>query len=138
MIEFSSQTEFELEDVDEVSNWISSVIVAEGFAEGDISYVFCSDDYLHGINLEFLEHDTLTDIISFDYSLGKQIHGEIFISIDRVTENAKEFGTTFINELHRVIIHGILHYFGYKDKSEEDVELMRSKEDAALALRLFV
>lgn len=138
MIEFSSQTDFNLDKEDQISKWISSIIASEGFAEGDISYVFCSDDYLLGINVEFLNHDTFTDIISFDYSLGKQIHGEIFISVDRVAENAETFNTGFENELHRVIIHGVLHYCGYKDKSEADIELMRSKEGAALEQRLFV
>lgn len=138
MIEFSSRTNFKLEKEELVSKWISSIITSEGFEEGDISYVFCNDDYLHGMNVEFLKHDMLTDIISFDYSLGKQIHGEIFISVDRIAENAITFETGFENELHRVVIHGILHYCGYKDKSEEDIELMRSKENAALEQRLFV
>ncbi len=138
MIEFSSQTDFKLKKEDQVSKWISSIIASEEFTEGDISYVFCDDNYLHGINLEFLNHDTLTDIISFDYSLGKQIHGEIFISVDRVADNAESFKTEFDNELHRVIIHGVFHYCGYKDKSQADIKLMRSKEDEALEQRLFV
>ncbi len=137
MIEFSYQTDFKLEKETEVSNWISAVISSEGFAEGDINYVFCDDNYLLGINKEFLNHDTFTDIVSFDYSLGKQIHGEIYISVDRVTENSKNYDSEFEAELHRVIIHGILHYCGYKDKSEEEKREMRLKEEGALAQRLF-
>jgi probable rRNA maturation factor len=138
MIDFSYQTEFKLNSGMNVSKWISDVILTEGFVEGDISYVFCDDEFLLGINREFLDHDTLTDIISFDYSLGKQIHGEIYISVERVAENAIRFNSEFNTELHRVIIHGILHYCGYKDKSEATAKLMRLKEDEALAKRLFV
>ncbi len=138
MIEFSSQTDFELKNQSDISDWISSIINIEGYAEGDISYVFCNDEYLLGINKEFLGHDTFTDIISFDYSLGKQIHGEIFISVDRVLENAETFKTGFDNELHRVIIHGVLHYCGYKDKNEAQKKEMRIKEDAALKSRSFI
>ena len=93
---------------------------------------------LHALqNIEFLNHDTLTDIISFDYTMGKLISGDIFISIDRVIENAKTFNTDFNDELNRVMIHGILHYCGYKDKTDEDKSLMRSKEDYYLSLRKF-
>ncbi|RMA66009.1 rRNA maturation RNase YbeY [Ulvibacter antarcticus] len=138
MIDFSSQTDYELQQEGEVSKWISTIIASEEFAEGDISYVFCDDDYLHNLNKEFLDHDTLTDIISFDYSLGKQIHGEIYISVDRVLDNSKTFETAFIDELHRVMIHGILHYCGYKDKSKADATLMREKENSALKSRTFL
>jgi len=138
MIEFSSQNDFKLEKDIAIADWISSVIISEEFAEGDISYVFCDDSYLLGINKEFLNHDTLTDIVSFDYSLGKEIHGEIFISVERVAENADTFKTGFDNELHRVMIHGILHYCGYTDKTETDKKLMRTKEDEALKERLFI
>lgn len=138
MIDFSYQTEFKLSYENDISNWIGDVIVAEDFAEGDISFIFCDDEFLHGINKEFLNHDTLTDIISFDYSLGKQIHGEIYISVERVAENAISFGTKFNDELQRVIVHGILHYCGYKDKTETESEEMKQKEDDALNMRLFV
>ncbi|GHC44353.1 rRNA maturation RNase YbeY [Ulvibacter litoralis] len=138
MIDFAYQNDFKLENEAAVASWISSIISSEDFAEGDISYVFCDDDYLHNLNKEFLDHDTLTDIISFDYSMGTQIHGEIYISVDRVAENAEAFETGFLNELHRVIIHGILHYCGYKDKTESEAALMRSKEEAALLKRNFV
>ncbi len=138
MIEFYSETEFELTNGAEVEKWISSVISSEGFEEGDITYVFCSDEYLHKLNLQFLNHDTLTDVISFDNSLGKQVHGEIYISIDRVRENASEFGAVIMDELHRVMVHGVLHFCGYKDKTSDEEKRMRLKEDEALNARIFV
>jgi len=138
MIDFSYQTAFELSSSDEIANWISGIIAAEGFEEGDISYIFCDDDYLYSLNKEFLDHDTLTDIISFDYSLGKEIHGEIYISVDRVTDNAVNFKTEFNDELHRVIIHAILHFCKYKDKTAAEARVMRLKEEQALKQRLFV
>ncbi|PKA82935.1 rRNA maturation RNase YbeY [Ulvibacter sp. MAR_2010_11] len=133
MIDFFSETDFDLKNTSEISKWISGVITAEDFEEGDISVVFCDDAFLHKLNVEYLKHDTLTDIISFDYSLGKQIHGEIYISVERVRENALTYSVSFEEELHRVIIHGILHYCGYKDKSDNDSSLMRTKENEALA-----
>ncbi len=129
MISFNYETQFELDNWNEISNWISSVISSEKFKEGDINYVFCDDDYLLKLNIEFLNHDTLTDIISFDNSIGKILHGDIFISIERVKENAKNFNVSFQVELQRVMVHGILHYCGYKDKTEEDSKLMRYKEN---------
>ena len=118
MISFSTETTFELPKSEAISLWLSSIILKEDHSEGEISIVFCNDDYLHKLNLEFLNHDTLTDVISFDYSIGKQVHGEIFISIDRVKENATEFNQTFQTELSRVMAHGILHFCGYKDKTK--------------------
>lgn len=129
MIDFNYETDFLLEHELKVSAWISSVISQEHLKEGEINYVFCDDDYLHKLNVEFLNHDTLTDIISFDYTMGKLISGDIFISIERVKENAIEFGVGFFEELHRVIIHGILHYCGYKDKTDADKITMRTKEN---------
>ena len=135
MISFNYETDFKLDNEDQISRWISNTIEEENCNEGEINYIFCSDDYLHKINVEFLNHDTLTDIISFDYSVGKELHGDIYISVDRVKENALEFNTTFADELARVIIHGILHYCGYKDKTEADADLMRSKENYYLLRR---
>lgn len=129
MINFNYETEFHLVNEQTISKWISNTILNEGCKEGDINYVFCDDDYLFKLNVEFLQHDTLTDIISFDYSVGKELHGDVFISIERVEDNAQELGVLFKDELHRVMIHGILHYCGYKDKEEEDKALMRQKED---------
>ena len=138
MIEFYSETDFHLDNPEEISNWISTIITNENHELGEITFVFCDDGYLHKLNVDFLNHDTLTDIISFDNSLGKQVHGEIYISIDRVKENAEIFKVLFLDELHRVIIHGILHFCGYKDKTDTDAMLMRKKEDEALAQRNFI
>ena len=138
MIDFFSETVFNLQNSKEVTRWISKIINDEKREEGDISYIFCDDQYLHKLNLEFLNHDLLTDIISFDNSLGKQINGEIFISIERVKENANVYKTNFEDELHRVIIHGILHYCGFNDKTKVEAPLMRKKEDEALSKRMFV
>ncbi|MBR9913563.1 MAG: rRNA maturation RNase YbeY [Algicola sp.] len=129
MISFNYETDFQLENQKVLSEWISNTIQSEGCKAGEINYIFCDDAYLYKLNLEYLNHDTLTDIISFDYSVGKELHGDIYISVERVTENAKDFKVSFHNELHRVMIHGILHYCGYKDKTDKDAELMRKKED---------
>src|SRR5690606_35708170 len=110
MISFNYESDFVLEDETSYSSWLSAVIRSENKTEGDVNYVFCDDDYLHGLNVEYLNHDTLTDIISFDYSVGNELHGDIFISVERVAENATEFGESFENELRRVMVHGILHY----------------------------
>ena len=134
MIDFIYETDFRLINEDRISRWITDSIKSEGFKEGDITYVFCSDDYLYQINVDFLKHYNYTDIISFDYKLGKTLHGEIYISVDRVIDNAKTYNVEFYNELCRVMIHGILHYCGYKDKSENEIELMREKEDYYLSV----
>ena len=134
MIDFNYETEFTLENEDAISNWISNVIRSENKKEGEINYIFCDDEYLLQINQEHLQHDYYTDIISFDYTVGNEINGDLFISVDRVKENAQEFNVSFDDELKRVIVHGVLHYCGYKDKSEVDELLMRSKEDEKLAM----
>jgi len=134
MIEFNFETNVVLKNESNIKYWISNIIAAEGFELGEIIYIFCDDDFLHKLNMEYLKHDTLTDIISFDYRMGEQLNGEIYISVERVLENAQDFNTEFETELHRVIIHGILHFCGYMDKSEEDQRLMRSKENDALQL----
>ena len=138
MIEFYSETDFKIEDTMALNRWISEVVLHENHELGELTYVFCDDEYLHKLNLQFLNHDTLTDIISFDNSLGKQIHGEVYISIERVKENASIYGVAFIEELHRVIIHGVLHFCGYQDKSEKQQEVMTGKENEALGLRTFI
>ncbi len=129
MINFNYETDFSLKNEAEVSNWILNTISEESHKLEEINYVFCDDEYLHKLNVEFLNHDTLTDIISFDYSIGKLIQGDIFISIERVKDNAKDFSVPFEEELNRVIIHGVLHYCGYKDKTDEDAKIMREKEN---------
>ncbi|RRJ94170.1 rRNA maturation RNase YbeY [Flavobacterium macacae] len=134
MISFNYETDFELSDETAISNWLSQVILSESKKEGDINYVFCDDEYLHKINVEYLDHDTLTDIISFDYSIGNELHGDIFVSVERVADNAKDYEVTFDEELKRVLVHGILHYAGYKDKSEDDELKMRQKEEEKMAM----
>jgi rRNA maturation RNase YbeY len=134
MINFNYESDFKLNDEARLAKWIASVIEAEGFKYEEINYIFCDDDYLHSINVEFLNHDTLTDIISFDYSVGKILQGDIYISTERVADNAADFNETFDNELHRVMIHGVLHYCGYKDKTDEESVVMRSKENYYLKL----
>lgn len=134
MIQFNYETDFKLDNEETTTNWISKCIEARGFTEGEINYIFCDDDYLLKLNVEFLEHDTLTDIISFDYTIGKLISGDIFISVERVKENAKTFNQTIDNEVNRVIIHGILHYMGYQDKTEDAKKEMRVEEDKCLAM----
>lgn len=134
MIEFNYHTDFSLSNEEGLTSWIEEVVSKLGFHTGDIEYNLVNDDDLYELNLEYLNHDTLTDIISFDYSVGDFIHGEIFISLDRVRENALEFNVDFLDELHRVMIHGILHYCGINDESEEEAAEMRLKENWALGL----
>ena len=129
MISFDYESDFILTNEAVFSNWIEDVITSESYVLGEVNYIFCNDEYLHKINLEFLKHDTLTDIITFDNTVGKTIYSDIFISVERVEDNAKDFKVTFEEELKRVIIHGVLHLCGYKDKSETDAALMRSKEN---------
>ncbi len=134
MISFNYETKFKLNKKADYSNWLSRVILSENKKEGDINYIFCDDDFLIEINQQYLNHDTLTDIISFDYSVGNELHGDIFISVQRVQENAAEFKVAFEEELLRVMVHGLLHYCGYKDKSAEDEKEMRLKEDEKIKL----
>ncbi|MFH6966024.1 rRNA maturation RNase YbeY [Flavobacterium sp. FlaQc-28] len=134
MINFNYETEFILDNEQAFSDWLSAVIVSENKNEGEINYIFCDDEYLHKINVEYLDHDTLTDIISFDYTVGNELNGDIFVSIERVEDNAKDFNVSFEEELKRVLAHGILHYCGYKDKSDTEAEFMRSKEDEKIAM----
>ncbi len=117
--------------------WINSVISSENKVKGDICFIFCSDNYLLKKNHQFLNHDTFTDIITFDYTEDNRgmISGDIFISIDRVKENSDNLNIPFENELHRVMIHGILHLMGYKDKTKAQKSLMRMKEDICLSLQ---
>jgi probable rRNA maturation factor len=134
MISFNYETDFELQDETKISDWLSKVILSENKKEGEINYIFCDDEYLLEINQQYLDHDTLTDIISFDYSVGNELHGDIYISIERVRDNASDFAVSFEEEFLRVMVHGILHYSGYKDKSEEDEQLMREKENDKIKL----
>lgn len=137
MIDFNYLLDFELSEEKELASWLQFVLDQEDRDLGEVSYIFCNDDYLLDINNKHLKHNTLTDIISFDYSLGKVVSGDVYISVDRVRENARINDVAFRDELHRVMAHGILHYIGYKDKSEDDKSEMRSKEDYYLSLRTF-
>lgn len=134
MISFNYELDFTLVDEYKYTSWIGAILESEGFIEGEINYIFCTDEYLHKINVDYLDHDTYTDIISFDYTDGKIISGDIFISIDRVRDNALDLGVLFSNELLRVMSHGILHYCGYLDKTDEEERTMRSKEDEKIRL----
>ncbi len=134
MISFNYETDFELDNEEQYEDWISRIIESEGFEEGEINYIFCDDEYLHKINVEYLDHDTLTDIISFDYTVGNLIQGDIFVSVERVQDNANDFKVSFEEELKRVLSHGVLHYCGYKDKSPKDEALMRSKEEEKMQM----
>ena len=134
MIDFT----FEQIDVFELNNdliisWLIHVSSSENKVCGPISIIFCSDDYLLSVNNEYLDHDFFTDIITFDYSSNSEISGDLFISIDRVKENAITFNVAFIQELYRVLVHGVLHLCGYGDKSSEEELIMRSKEDFYLS-----
>ncbi len=132
---------YNFEDVDQadintslIGKWISAVLLSHERLEKEISYIFCSDTYILDINREYLNHDYFTDIITFDYCEGNLISGDIFISLDTVRSNAKDYNTSFTEELHRVIIHGILHLIGFKDKTLSEAQLMRQKENDALLL----
>ena len=132
---FHSECDFTLSKQDARSRWIINSIINEGKRVGGVSFVFCTDEYLLEKNIQFLDHDTYTDIITFDYCEGDIISGDIFVSVERVIENANAFGVDFEDELDRVLIHGVLHLAGYQDKSKEEVNTMREKEDFYLSLR---
>lgn len=134
MVNFFYEIEGVSIDENLTRKWINDIIVSENKSEGEINFIFCNDEYLLKINQDFLNHDTYTDIISFDNSLGKEIHGEIYISYERVQENAFEFNESLDREMKRVIAHGILHFCGYKDKTDEEVTLMRLKEDEKITM----
>lgn len=131
-------TDFILEEQPEIIGWIQQVVTAHQYQLENLTFVFCSDPYLHQVNVEFLNHDTLTDIITFDNADDSDvIEGDVFISVDRVRENAGVFNVSFRDELHRVIIHGVLHLLGYKDKELLSRTAMRHREDTFLSLRSF-
>lgn len=134
MIEFSSQNEFVLDNEERIEKWLKAIALKESYGIDSLGYVFCCDDFLLDINKKFLDHDTLTDIVTFDYTEGKILNGEIYISTDRVAENAEQFEVSFNTELLRVISHGLLHMCGYGDKTDEEKNNMRAKEDECLIL----
>ncbi|WP_350293360.1 rRNA maturation RNase YbeY [uncultured Croceitalea sp.] len=133
-IEFNYEIAYRLDKESNYTDWINKLITSQGSFLGNLSYIFCDDAFLLDINLKYLNHDTLTDIITFDYSEDNTISGDIFISIERVNENATKFKVDFEEELLRVMSHGILHLLGYNDKTDDDKDLMRKKENEMMRL----
>lgn len=136
MVDYSFEDVPEIDNfsIDFYDNWLSKVASIENKILGDVTLIFCSNEYLLKINQEYLNHDYYTDIITFDYTEDNIICGDLFISLEMVTENAISNNVPFINEVNRVVVHGILHLIGYKDKSDEDSKLMRKKENQMLDL----
>lgn len=139
LIEFITEDiEFTLINQNEITDWLNQIILKHGYQLENLTYVFCSDEYLHDMNLEYLNHDTYTDIITFDNADDAGvIESDIFISIDRVKENAQLLGTSFPDELHRVMVHGVLHLLGFDDKTPELKAQMQQEEDRSLKARNF-
>jgi rRNA maturation RNase YbeY len=134
-VRFSCQcVNLEQLEAEKIKRWVTEVVARRGKRVGNINYLFCDDEYLLGVNRQYLNHDTYTDIITFDYVAGGLISGDIMISVDRVGENAVKYGATFEQELHRVIIHGVLHLLGQGDKSDSEATEMRRQEEEALSL----
>lgn len=132
---YFQDTDFKFRDRRKTNEWLKLAAESEIRRIGNISIIFCSDNYVLDINQKYLQHDYFTDIITFDYCGGDRLSGDLFISVDSVRENSVEFGTEFKDELNRVIIHGLLHLVGYDDHTEKDIKLMRSKENYYLSLR---
>ena len=133
MIAFEYLKTEDITEINQNKKWLNQVISNEAKEEGDITYIFCDDDYLLEKNIRFLNHNTLTDVITFDYCEGNSVSGDIFISIERVKENSEVFKVEFLTELNRVMVHGLLHLLGYKDKTERESNLMRKKENYYLS-----
>ena len=134
IINFYSENDFELQDRLLYEAWLKEVIASENKKLEEVSYIFCDDEYLLEINQKYLDHDTYTDIISFDNCVGNILAGDIFISTERVAENAREYSVDFQEELRRVLAHGILHFCGYRDKTEEESAEMRRKEEEKMKM----
>ena len=133
-INFENRTDHEILSWEKVTPWLEELCAKHGYNAGDISYLFCNDDYLLEINQQYLNHDTLTDIITFDYTFGKKVSADILISLERIEDNAKDFNVTYKQELCRVMAHGVLHCIGFKDKSESEAKKMRQAEEEAIQL----
>ena len=129
MINYQYIENQELSNRDKISLWLDSVVEEEGRQIGELVYVFCKDNYLLEKNIQFLNHNTLTDVITFDYCEGQIINGDILISTERVNENSNIYKVNYLTELHRVMLHGLLHLLGYNDKNEKDTKTMREKEN---------
>lgn len=134
MISFHYELDFNLEPEISYRDWIERIVLSEEYQSGEISYIFCDDEYLARLHKKYLNQDTLTDIITFDYTEEKTVAGDIFISVDRLKENAGALATGFKDELLRVMCHGLLHMMGYNDKSGPEEELMREKEDEKMTM----
>ncbi len=134
-IQFHSECDFNLTRPSLREDWLSELAEKEGKKIEAVNYIFCDDEYLHKVNVEFLNHDNYTDIITFDYGIGAELVSDIFVSVERVQDNAREYRVAFEDELDRVLAHGILHLCGYKDKTPADEALMREKENYYLSLR---
>ena len=134
MINYNYLIDFKLPTETTYDLWITEACKTEGFLIYELNYIFCDDTYLLKINQDYLQHDYLTDIITFDYVSGKNISGDLYISIERIKENAEEFNVSFDNELKRVMVHGVLHLMGYSDKSEAATAEMRAKEEEKIKL----
>lgn len=134
MIDFHYETDFSIEDETKFADWISRLVNSENCDYSQLDFIFCDDEYLLKINQDYLNHDTYTDIITFPYEDLNGLAGDIFISVQRVGENAVDYGVDFDAELKRVMAHGVLHLIGYGDKSEEETLLMRFKEDEKIKL----
>ncbi len=132
---FTEDTAFAFKEKRLTSRWLKAVAAAEAKQLGEVAIIFCSDNYILDVNIKYLQHDYYTDIITFDYCEGNSLSGDLFISVDSVRENASFYGTEFPVELNRVIVHGLLHLIGYDDHCEEDIAVMRAKENYYLALR---
>lgn len=133
----AADLDFELENQKEVAAWLENSIINEGFDPGEITFVFTSDASLLEMNQTYLNHDTYTDVIGFDYSEDKTISGDIYISIERIRDNAIKYAVNSAEELHRVMIHGLLHFCGYSDNATDDKAIMKDREDYCLSLRAF-
>ena len=129
MIDFQYIESQKINNSKAISLWLIDVVKKEGKEIGELVYVLCKDDYLLKKNIQFLNHNTLTDVITFDYCKEGLINGDILISTERVEENSKEFNVDYLTELQRVMVHGLLHLLGYKDKNKEDIKIMREKEN---------
>ena len=135
---YNDSTNYRLRKKRRVAAWLRSVAEEEGYALGDVTYIFCSSAVHRQMNIDYIGHDYFTDIITFDYCEGDKLSGDMFISVDSVRENSFEYGTEFSDELNRVIVHGVLHLIGYDDHNDEDIAIMRQKENYYLSLRELV
>ena len=137
MVSFFYQNNFKVRNELSLEKWIKFVVDQELKEAGELNFILCEDNYLLDMNVKYLKHNTLTDVITFDYTIDNIISGDVYISIERVQENASDLDLHLLDELNRVMVHGVLHLCGYKDKTDEELLLMRSKEDYYLSLRTF-